>query len=224
MGRKKGSFKQDLASFMCILIMTIGVLVVMLVVNVLIMMSNPDNYAIFTVFKPKEGESDPKQARFANTKLEPIYLDVHPNHMVIYPGSNYVAAADLEVEGNPFEVWLRRLERRKDKNYFLILARPRSAILERKVESIIVERGLGLGVELYDAEDVVEYSATEILDQILAEEAADAALLSGETGVVEAASGEVGTGTVQDATSPESPASGETPPAVTPETGGTGDG
>lgn len=189
MGRKpKKSVKQDFSSFMSVLIMTIGCLTILLVANTLIIASNPDNLSITSVFNAADGEQP--NMRFANSTLEPVYIDVHPNHLIIYPGEETVSAADLEVAGNPFQVWLDRVDRFKDRIYFVLLARPRSAILERKLESTIRSRGIDLGVELYETDKEVIYKSDKMLMDIINEESADTELL--ETSAEDLAGGEEG--------------------------------
>lgn len=52
MGKKASrGFSQDLSSFMCIILMLIGVMVIMLITNTVVIVSNPENIRITSIIQ-----------------------------------------------------------------------------------------------------------------------------------------------------------------------------
>lgn len=163
MARRKSETKQDLSSFMAILIMTIGVLVVLLVSNTVIIISNPENTAITSVvtsalYVPMgEGTEGGSPFPHGNVQKEPNYIDVHRDRVILYPGSEVVPVRDLERVGNPLERKLDRVEAAKDQEYIVLLVRPRAAAVQRRLVKAIRDRGIDIGLELFEAGREVNY-------------------------------------------------------------------
>lgn len=161
MGR---AFSQDLSSFMCIILMLIGVLVIMLISNVMTIISNPENIRITSLFQAGDyagsgggsGEST-SPFPYGNKAKEPSYIDVHRNRVVVYPGAEVVSLQDLETPGNAFEGLLAAVEENKENDYIILLARPGTALIINRLKKVIRDRGIDLGFELYEADRVVEY-------------------------------------------------------------------
>lgn len=163
MARKKSETKQDLSSFMAILIMTIGALVVILISNTMVIISNPQNTAITSVVtsslfvdgdESHEGGSPfPK----GNVLKEPNYIDVHRDRVRIYPGGYDLPVRELERPGNALETMLERVHAVRDEEYIILLVRPRAAEVYRRVARAIQDRNIDLGVELFEAGREVNY-------------------------------------------------------------------
>ncbi len=158
-----GEAKVDFSSFMPILILTIGCLVVLLVINTLIIVSNPKNVRITSVVRSSlyvEGGSGMEGGApfpFGNKKKEPTYVDVHKDRLVVYPGAQIVPVRDLNVPGNAFEKLLSDVVQRKEELYIVLLIRPRAASIARRVQKAILDRGIDVGHELFESERPVEY-------------------------------------------------------------------
>jgi len=154
----------ELTAFMPIILMTVGCLVVLLVVNTVIIVSNPENIRITSVIQSALYEPGRRTGLemgapfpFGNREKEPVYFDVHPEYIVLYPGKDKVALGDLLLPGNPLERMLDLVEQHRDTHYIVILARPHTARLTRKLRKLIHERGIDLGFELFEAEREVVY-------------------------------------------------------------------
>ncbi|HDL77619.1 MAG TPA: hypothetical protein ENG36_02505 [Lentisphaerae bacterium] len=154
----------ELIGFMPIILMTVGCLVILLVVNTVIIISNPENIRITSVirgalYEPgrRTGLETGAPFPFGNREKEPVYFDVHPEYIVLYPGKVRVTLGDLLVPGNPLERMLDLVEQHKDAYYVVILARPQTARLTRKLRKLVQARGIDLGFELFEAEREVEY-------------------------------------------------------------------
>ncbi|HBA83065.1 MAG TPA: hypothetical protein DCZ95_03125 [Verrucomicrobia bacterium] len=154
---------------MSVILMLIGVLMIMLVSNVLTIISNPENIKITSIpvsanLSEKQGEEEGKVSPFpfGNKNKEPSYIDVHRDRMILYDPDpvlkdQVVALRDLEQEGNSFEKLLTRVETNKANDYIILLARPRSAIVVRRLKKVIRDRGVDVGVELFEADRDVNY-------------------------------------------------------------------
>ncbi len=151
--------EQDLSSFMCILIMTIGCLVILLVTNILVIISNPENVQLTAVIKKAldDGgdENDGRGAvgvpKFGNKSKQPTYIDVHPNYLVVYPSGEKMDLADLAVGGNVFEKTIRAVEKNRQFEYIVLLLRPGSATAGNRLRRMIQDRGIDIGQELFEA-------------------------------------------------------------------------
>ena len=159
--RAKKGVEMDLSSFMAVLIMTIGCMVVILVSNVIIIISNPDNTRITSIVKSaiyEEGKEDEaKPFPLGNTSKEPAYIDVRRDRLIIYPSESIVPVRDLQLEGNAFEKLLDRLSTNKANEYVILLLRPGSVVVSRQLQKTIVQRGIALGYELFEQDRDVNY-------------------------------------------------------------------
>ena len=162
--RKSKGFNQDLSSFMCVILMVIGIMCIVLITNVVMIISNPENIRITSIIQSAgawgEGETDlagNQPFPFGNKDKEPIYVDVEKDHLVLYPEQDVVALRDLETPGNPFEKLLDYAQENKDEEYIVLLARPGTARLVHRIKKVIRARDIDLGFELYEADRPIEY-------------------------------------------------------------------
>ena len=163
MGKRRG-FSQDMSSFMCIILMMIGMLVIVLIVNVVTIVSNPENIRITSIIQSSgnyaEGSTDGSGQPpfpFGNKTKEPLYVDVHRDHLVLYPGAEVVPLRDLEREGNGFEKMLGMVSTNRELEYIVLLARPGSALVVHRLKKVVRDSGVDLGFELYEGDRTVEY-------------------------------------------------------------------
>jgi hypothetical protein len=154
--RASQAVEMDLSSFMAVLIMTIGCMVVILVSNVIIIISNPENTTITSIVKSAltEGQDPFPQG---NKAKEPSYIDVRRDRLVIYPGESIVPIRDLQLEGNEFEKLLDRVAANIADEYVVLLCRPGSVVVSRQLQKNISQRGIELGVELFEQDREVVY-------------------------------------------------------------------
>lgn len=165
MARAKRSTTQDLSSFMCIILMVIGVMCIILIVNVVLIISNPENIRITSLIQsagawtpgqePELGGSQPFP--FGNRSKEPYYIDVQRDHLVLYPSQEIVSLRDLERRENAFEIMLNAIEAKRNEEYIILLARPGTAQVFHRLKKLIMDRGIDLGWELFEADRPVEY-------------------------------------------------------------------
>ena len=164
---RKNEAKLDLSSFMCITLMLTGCLVTILVSNIMIISANPDNISVTTVIRAHgfvDGTEEGSAADlfpYGNRSKEPRYIDVYRDHLVIYPGAEVMTIRDLESEGNAFEKLVAVVEPAKERQYIVLLVRPRSSIVARRLKKSIKDRGIDIGYELYEEGRPVQYEVDE---------------------------------------------------------------
>jgi len=146
----------DASGFQNIVLMLIGVLMMMLVSNVLTIISNPENIKIGALVTGSVyGENDESDTfippKFQNMRQDPIYVDVEPTRLIIYPEKKVIEERDLAFEGNEFEQFLADVEPVRSVRYVILLLRPGSAAFQRKLRKVIRDRGIDVGFEPWDA-------------------------------------------------------------------------
>ena len=127
-----------------------------MVSNVLTIISNPDNIKIGAVVTGSVyGEEEDAETfippKFQNMKQDPIYLDVEPTRLTIYPELKVIEERDLVFEGNDFEQFLDDVEKVRSRRYIVLLLRPGSAQFQRKLRKVIRDRGIDVGFEPWEA-------------------------------------------------------------------------
>lgn len=172
MERKSQAAKMDLSAFMAILIMTIGALIILLVSNTLIILSNPEQTVITSVVRSAiwmDGGTESEGGEpfpFGNVLKEPAYIDVYADRIIIYPGDEVLPIRDLERPGNAFEQLLDQIGRRRDSEYIVLLIRPGSVSVSRHLQRAIEDRGIDMGWELFEMGRSVDYDRVRIEVQV----------------------------------------------------------
>jgi len=152
-----GKVEMDLSAFMNIIIMAIGCLVVILVVNMVIIVSNPDNVEIMSLVRGAYEEYGEEQGAYvgqpiyANKTKDPYYIDVHSDRVVLYPEVQELALSELETKGNAFEQRLDLIEPMKSRIYVILVLRPKSSRVAKQLRRALHDRGIDVGHELYEA-------------------------------------------------------------------------
>lgn len=147
----------DTSGFQGIVLMLIGVLMIMLISNVLTIISNPENIKIGAVvtgaiYQDADEEKSFVPPKFQNWRQDPIYVDVEPDKLTIYPEKKEIPAQDLMFEGNDFEKFLDQVELVKSTRYVVLLLRPGSAVFQRRLRQVIRDRGIDLGFEPWESD------------------------------------------------------------------------
>jgi hypothetical protein len=153
MGKKnRDSTKTDFSSFMCIILMLTGCLVTIMVANIMIISANPDNITITSVI----GLSDFSDG---NVTKDANYIDVYRDRLDLYfdQGNRMesVPISDLEAKGNKLDQFIDTVSAVKDTQYIVMLVRPDSADIYRRLRSAIRARKIDLGMELFENNQTV---------------------------------------------------------------------
>lgn len=156
MAKKKGEFKTDFSSFMCVILMLTGCLVTIMISNVVVISANPENVQITSIL-PSTGAGaekeiyDPK----GNVIKNPWYVEVWRDRLIIHPGSVEVALRELESRENRFERFLRKIEAVKHREYIVLLVRENAGSVARKLKKVIRDRQIDTGMDLLKGADPV---------------------------------------------------------------------
>lgn len=154
----------DFSSFMCVILMLIGVLMILLISNVVTIISNPENVQISAVvhsamYDDNKGPNEQDTTwvpKFNNKSKEPTYIDVYRDRLVLYPDKSVVPAGEIIQPGNRFEQVLKKVAAKKEREYIILLARPGSASVVRRLRQAIRDKQVDVGFELYEADRLVE--------------------------------------------------------------------
>jgi len=152
MGKNRDSTKTDFSSFMCIILMLTGCLVTIMVANIMIISANPDNITITSVI----GLSDFSDG---NVTKDANYIDVYRDRLDLYfeQGNRLesVPISDLETKGNKLDQFIDSVYAVRDTQYIVMLVRPDSAEIYRRLRSAIRARKIDLGMELFENNQTV---------------------------------------------------------------------
>lgn len=162
MARNRDSTKTDFSSFMCIILMLTGALVTIMVANVMIIGSNPDNVVITSVV----GLTGFKGG---NLTKDANYIDVYRDRLDLFFDNGErkvtVTLAEIELRGNPFEEFISRVYNRRETEYIVMLIRPGSAETSRRLRTAISNRGIDLGMELFQEDQPVFFKDGKVAEK-----------------------------------------------------------
>ena len=82
----------------------------------------------------------------------PIYVDVEPDQLIIYPEETHVAKSDVVLPGGPFEQFLDQVEAVRDTCHIVLILRPGSAIFQRQIRQMIRDHNIDIHFEPWDAD------------------------------------------------------------------------
>lgn len=83
----------------------------------------------------------------SNIRKDPVYIDVRPDQIVILPDKVAIPAADFAAPHNKFEHFLDQMEQVRTVRYSILVLRPGSVDLHRRVRQLIQDRNLDMGFE-----------------------------------------------------------------------------
>lgn len=162
MARNRDSTKTDFSSFMCIILMLTGALVTIMVANIMIIGTNPDNFVITSVvgLTGFKGGNLSKDAR---------YIDVYRDRLDLYfengARKETVTLAELELRGNKFEEFVSQIYNKRETDYIVMLVRPGSAETSRRLRTAIGNRGIDMGMELFQDEQLIFFRDGKVVEK-----------------------------------------------------------
>jgi hypothetical protein len=80
----------------------------------------------------------------------PIYVDVEPEQIIIYPDKIQIAKSDIALLGGEFEKFLDQTEIVRDTRSIVLLLRPGSAVFQRQLRQMIRDRGIEVSFEPWE--------------------------------------------------------------------------
>lgn len=146
----KSEAKTDFSSFMCVILMLTGCLVTIMISNVVVISANPENVQITSIIPQGMDPATDKEVTDSqgNVLKSPWYLEVWRDRMIVHPGGEVIQVRDLEQKENNFELFLRRVEARRERQYIVLLVREHGATIARKLKKVIRDRKIDVGMDL----------------------------------------------------------------------------
>ena len=86
-----------------------------------------------------------------NVRRDPVFVDVHPDKIVILPQGDEMAAADLSAPDNLFAQFLDQIAEVRARRYVVFLLRPGSEKLFLRLLPQMASRHIDLGIEPWEA-------------------------------------------------------------------------
>ena len=154
----------------CLIFILLGIMIMVLVSQVLVAMADPDGKEVISVVEShvdgfRESEAFPE----GNIFKEPLYVDVHPDKVVVYPYDAEFSQRSIIFETTDYDTMLEVVASRPDKEYVLFLVRPQASrvynLLRRRIEAFNREiRGtanqIEMGMELFESDRKVDAGMT----------------------------------------------------------------
>ncbi len=160
----------------CLMLVFIGILLVVFITQSLITLSTPTNARPLTpVDSGGAGFFETRAFPRGNTTLEPVYLDVHRDQVVIFPEAITIPQRDVFsakprsqtdgldfgfVPGGSLDVLAARIEQATSGQYVVMLVRPGAADMSKKLAAVLKERGIDIGREFLARRTEVDRDAT----------------------------------------------------------------
>jgi len=158
----------------CLILILIGILVIIMVSQALIVVVSPDSQKVQAIqTSAVDGLPEDKAFPDGNIDKEPTYIDVHRDHLVIYPGKKTVTRRQLEKDGNAFERKIKALSKQRAERYVVFMVRPYAAKLARTLRKKVIEEDLlDVGTELVNSKFVFAHDSKteELLEKELKEQ------------------------------------------------------
>ena len=89
--------------------------------------------------------------RTCNMRQDPVYVDVHPDKVILCVENMEIAANELTGPESAFERFLQNVELVRESRYIVLILRPGSAPLQQQLRQIVKAHNIDFGIELWEA-------------------------------------------------------------------------
>ena len=89
--------------------------------------------------------------RTCNMRLDAVYVDVHPDKVILCGENAEIAANDLTGPESAFERFLQNVELQRKYRYIVLILRPGSGHLRQQLRDQVLAHNIDLGIELWEA-------------------------------------------------------------------------
>lgn len=89
--------------------------------------------------------------RTCNMRLDPVYVDVHPDKVTLCGENMEFAANELAGTESAFERFLQNVELQRKFRYIVLIMRPGSGHLRQQLRDQVLAHNIDLGIELWEA-------------------------------------------------------------------------
>lgn len=147
----------DVEPFLSIMAIVMKLISLILVVILMRIVVNPKAMKVIAFSGLWEGS----RGNTENPK-EPTYLDCFENKVVIYStrtstNDNVVTWEALQRPGNVVDQIMDRIQENRDKEYIIIMARPKSVKIYRAIRKMLGQRPIDIGYDAVDADFAVNW-------------------------------------------------------------------
>lgn len=143
----------DVEPFLSIMAIVMKLISLILVIIVMRIAMNPKLKKVVTLsglWGSRNSMATPKEAQ---------YLDCHPDKVITYPGNITNTWEQLQRPDNSIEKLLDKVQANHSNEYVVIMARPQSVKVFRRVRKMVTSRAnLDFGMDVVDANYVVNWS------------------------------------------------------------------
>ena len=160
----------------CLMLVFIGILLMVFIAQTMITVSNPANASpIPPVHSGGAGFFEPRAFPRGNTTLEPVYLDVHRDRVVIYPdeitisqrevfgpkAQSRTSGLDYDFRpGGSLDLLAGNIAKAEPAQYVVMLVRPGAAEMSKKLDKVLTAHGIAIGREFVASRAPVDRDAT----------------------------------------------------------------
>ncbi len=167
-----GSSAMDIMTSLigCLILILLGILVIVLVSQIMVALADPDNKQVSSVVESQvDGFRESDAFPEGNVYKEPLYVDVHPDKVVVYPYDAEFSQRRIIFETTDYDTMLEVVASRPDKEYVLFLVRPQASrvynLLRRRIEALNrtlrdASSQIDMGMELYESDREVDVGMT----------------------------------------------------------------
>ncbi|MDD2235859.1 MAG: hypothetical protein PHP44_04440 [Kiritimatiellae bacterium] len=112
----------------------------------------PDVYAASDspAKRTRDAFSDWDVPLFSQKEKEPLYIDVHADQLTLYPGEATVKVSELNQADTPLAAMIARVAAHRDEQYIVLIIRPGSVRVARRLKGMIEDHHIDVGSELLE--------------------------------------------------------------------------
>ncbi len=150
--KAKEKYDIDVVPYLSIMVIVLKLICLILIVTVMRIALNPKALGVMSFVGLYAGVGNIKDPKV------PSYVDCFPDGISTYPGKVNLTASEIARPGNALEGFLDRVRANSSNEYVIILVRPQSLAVFRKVRKMVAERGIEMGYDAMDADFKVNWS------------------------------------------------------------------
>lgn len=148
----KHAVEIDVVPYLDSMVIVLNLICLIIIIMIIPIALNPTQLNVLSfenVFQPRT---------LSKVKV-PTYLDCRPDGVEIIPGSRRVEIGEILQPGNPVNQLIAAMHRNAETNYLILLVRPNSLPVYRHIRREIIKRNLDVGVDVLDANAVLDWQA-----------------------------------------------------------------
>jgi hypothetical protein len=143
------------------ILVLIGILLTTVITQAVVVLADPNTKEIVSVLESKV-DGFPEERAFPHNQdmKEPIYLEVWKDRVIIHPklkDADVVTQMQLRNKDNELAKRVEEVAANAGDFYFVLVVRPGAAQLGRQLRDVMRNKGVDVGVDLFDSKRVMEH-------------------------------------------------------------------